>query len=48
MEKLALKTSKAMKLSPVHFHLTMPTGKFEEKKDSFEIVFSYMKVAVPQ
>ncbi len=33
-----------MKLSPLHFHLLMPTQKFEEKKDSFEIVFSHTKV----
>jgi hypothetical protein len=33
-----------MKLSPLRFHLPMPTRKFEEKKDSFEIVFSHMKV----
>ncbi len=33
-----------MKLSPLHLHLSMPTQKFEEKKDSFEIVFSHTKV----
>ena len=34
-----------MKLSPLHFHLSMPTWKFEEEKDSIEIVFSHTKVA---
>ena len=33
-----------MKLSPLHLHLSMPTQKFEEKKDSFEIVFLHTKV----
>ncbi len=33
-----------MKLSPLHFHLSMLTRKFEKKKDSFEIVFSHTKV----
>jgi hypothetical protein len=33
-----------MKLSPLHFHLSMPTQKFEEKKNSFEIVFSHTNV----
>jgi hypothetical protein len=36
-----------MKLSPLHFRLLMPTRKFEEKKDSFEIVFSHTKVVFP-
>ncbi len=33
-----------MKLSPLHLHLSMPTRKFKEKKDSFEIVFLHTKV----
>jgi hypothetical protein len=41
---IRLKSQKAIKLSPLHFHLSMPTRKFEEEKDSIEIVFSHMKV----
>jgi hypothetical protein len=33
-----------MKLSSLHFHLSMPTLKFEEEKDSIKIVFSHTKV----
>ncbi len=33
-----------MKLSPLHFHLSMPTWKFKEKKESCNIVFSHTKV----
>ncbi len=40
----SLKKFKAVKLSPLHFHLSMPTRKFEKKKDSFKIVFSHTKV----
>jgi hypothetical protein len=35
-----------MKLSPLHLHLSIPTRKFEEKKDRFKIVFSHTKVVV--
>jgi hypothetical protein len=54
MEKLSLKTSKATKLSKYYslkqaksnkiISFTLPTRKFEEKKASFEIVFSHTKV----
>jgi hypothetical protein len=33
-----------MKLSPLHFHLSTPTRKFKDRKDSFEIVFLHTKV----
>jgi hypothetical protein len=42
----SLKSQKAMKLSPLYFHLSMRTRKFEEKKDSFEIVFLQTKVVL--
>jgi hypothetical protein len=39
-----LNRQKAIKLSPLHCRLSLPTRKFEEKKDSFEIVCLHTKV----